>query len=116
MYIITTLSSLAYLHPLCFADKFQHYDMGPTKNMKKYGQPKPPEYDLRKVTSPVVLFYSKNDRVIDSGVSIFYVIFLAFKILFFVSESSRWRPRETPSRRQIKSTTTAPAAVRLGLT
>jgi len=36
--------------------------------MKKYGQAKPPEYDLRKVTSPVVLYYSKNDRVVDVGV------------------------------------------------
>lgn len=49
-------------------DKFQHYDMGVVKNMKKYGQPKPPEYDLRKVTSPVVLYYSQNDRVVDKGV------------------------------------------------
>lgn len=36
--------------------------------MKKYGQPKPPEYDLQKVTSPIVMYYSKNDRVVDSGV------------------------------------------------
>lgn len=36
--------------------------------MKKYGQPNPPEYDLRKVTSPVVLYYSTNDRVVDIGV------------------------------------------------
>lgn len=53
-----------------FTDKFQHYDLGHNKNLQKYGQPKPPEYDLRKVTSPVVLYYSKNDRVVDSGVSI----------------------------------------------
>jgi len=53
-----------------FTDKFQHYDLGHNKNLQKYGQPKPPEYDLRKVTSPVVLYYSKNDRVVDNGVSI----------------------------------------------
>lgn len=49
-------------------DKLQHYDLGFKNNMKKYGQPKPPEYDLRKVTSPVVLYYSENDRVVDRGV------------------------------------------------
>lgn len=50
------------------SDKLQHYDLGFNRNIKKYGQSKPPEYDLRKVTSPVVLYYSKNDRVVDSGV------------------------------------------------
>lgn len=65
--IIVVVLTLDRCH---FTDKFQHYDLGHNKNLQKYGQLKPPEYDLRKVTSPVVLYYSKNDRVVDSGVSI----------------------------------------------
>lgn len=64
-----------------FTDKFQHYDLGHNKNLKKYGQTKPPEYDLRKVTSPVVLYYSKNDRVVDNGVSHQSIKYLFFKCL-----------------------------------
>jgi len=65
-----------------FTDKFQHYNLGHKKNLEKYGQPEPPEYDLRKVTSPIVLYYSKNDRVVDSGVSRLsytYFMFIFFK-------------------------------------
>lgn len=56
-------------------DKFQRYDFGYKNNIIKYGQPEPPEYDLRKVTSPVVLYYSKNDRVVDVNVSILLLIY-----------------------------------------
>lgn len=69
--IILYLGEIDYTYlviGILFSDKFQHYDLGTMNNMKKYGQPKPPEYDLKKVTSPVVLYYSKNDRVVDSGV------------------------------------------------
>ncbi|CAI6364317.1 unnamed protein product [Macrosiphum euphorbiae] len=62
-----SLNSIDHLLQMIKANKFQHYDLGHNKNLQKYGQPKPPEYDLRKVTSPVVLYYSKNDRVVDSG-------------------------------------------------
>lgn len=59
-----------------FSDKFQRYDLGYKNNMIKYGQSKPPEYDLRKVTSPVVLYYSENDRVIDNNVRQLILLFI----------------------------------------
>jgi len=62
-----SLNSIDHLLQMIKTNKFQHYDLGHRKNLKKYGQTKPPEYDLRKVTSPVVLYYSKNDRVVDDG-------------------------------------------------
>ncbi|CAH1725075.1 lipase 3-like [Aphis gossypii] len=62
-----SLNSIDHLLQMIKSHKFQHYDLGHNKNLKKYGQTKPPEYDLRKVTSPVVLYYSKNDRVVDNG-------------------------------------------------
>ncbi|VVC43280.1 Alpha/beta hydrolase fold-1,Lipase, eukaryotic,Alpha/Beta hydrolase fold [Cinara cedri] len=60
-----SLNSVDHLLQMIRKNKFQRYDLGYENNMIKYGQPEPPEYDLRKVTSPVVLFYSKNDRVVD---------------------------------------------------
>lgn len=83
---------LIILYRCDFADKFQHYNLGRNKNLEKYGQPEPPEYDLRKVTSPVVLYYSKNDKVVDSGVSrlsaYIYLIFISFKCHNFMTTSS----------------------------
>ncbi|KAJ9595450.1 hypothetical protein L9F63_013361, partial [Diploptera punctata] len=40
--------------------KFQQYDYGKL-NMKKYGQPKPPEYNLKAVTAPVSIMYAEKD-------------------------------------------------------
>ncbi|XP_044761997.1 lipase 3-like isoform X2 [Coccinella septempunctata] len=45
--------------------RFTKYDYGPEKNLKKYGSIEPPEYNLSKVTSPVALFYGKNDMYND---------------------------------------------------
>lgn len=70
---LNVIRSVNLVIVILFSGKFQHYDLGTIKkNIEKYGQPKPPEYDLKKVTSPVVLYYSKNDRIVDSGVSQFY--------------------------------------------
>jgi hypothetical protein len=33
------------------------------ENQIRYGQSTPPEYDLSKVTCPVILFWSQNDKV-----------------------------------------------------
>ena len=35
-----------------------------------YGQFNPPDYDLRKVTAPVALYYSENDWLVAIVVSI----------------------------------------------
>jgi len=40
---------------------FRQYDYGMLDNMFVYGQFTPPDYDLRKVTAPVALYYSEND-------------------------------------------------------
>ncbi|XP_012214450.1 lipase 3-like [Linepithema humile] len=41
--------------------KFRQYDHGLIGNMKKYGRPNPPNYDLSKIQVPVSLHYSTND-------------------------------------------------------
>jgi hypothetical protein len=43
------------------AKKFQHYDYGKAENVEHYGTPTPPEYDVTKVTTPVVTFWGDND-------------------------------------------------------
>ncbi|RZC34794.1 lipase 3 [Asbolus verrucosus] len=40
---------------------FRRYDYGMFVNLQKYGSIWPPNYDLKKVTAPVYLYYSKND-------------------------------------------------------
>lgn len=40
---------------------FQEYDYGTEINLIKYGQTKPPLYDLSRVTSPVAFIYGVKD-------------------------------------------------------
>ncbi|XP_050539571.1 lipase 3-like isoform X2 [Daktulosphaira vitifoliae] len=60
-----SLNSIDHLLQMLRTKKMQHYDLGFFRNWKTYGQYRPPEYDLRKVTSPSVLFHSYNDRIVD---------------------------------------------------
>ena len=41
---------------------FLMFDRGETENMKLYGQPKPPRYELEKITNPyIAVIYSRGD-------------------------------------------------------
>jgi lysosomal acid lipase/cholesteryl ester hydrolase len=42
--------------------RFCWFDHGKEQNMKLYGRPTPPDYDLKKVTAPVYLYYSTGDH------------------------------------------------------
>ncbi|XP_071877191.1 lipase 3 isoform X1 [Bombus fervidus] len=44
---------------------FRKFDYGATENLKTYGSTQPPIYDLEKVKTPIVIFYSKNDFLND---------------------------------------------------
>ncbi|XP_069696403.1 lipase 1-like isoform X2 [Periplaneta americana] len=48
---------------LALSGEFQQFDFGEEKNMEVYGQTVPPVYDIRKVTTPVALYYSDNDKL-----------------------------------------------------
>lgn len=41
--------------------KFRQYDYGKIKNRKVYGKLSPPKYNLKKVSAPMYIFYSRND-------------------------------------------------------
>ncbi|XP_058839895.1 lipase 3-like isoform X1 [Topomyia yanbarensis] len=40
---------------------FQQFDYGEAENQRRYGQSKPPSYDLDSITTPIALFYANND-------------------------------------------------------
>ncbi|CAH1402310.1 unnamed protein product [Nezara viridula] len=42
-------------------DKFQQFDYGYVGNLERYHQRNPPEYDLSKITTPIMLHYASND-------------------------------------------------------
>ncbi|XP_024875874.1 lipase 1-like, partial [Temnothorax curvispinosus] len=43
---------------------FRNYDYGIAENYKRYKQKIPPSYDFKKITAPIILFYSANDMVV----------------------------------------------------
>ena len=55
--------SLSLITNLYFAGGFGQFDFGEEKNMEKYGQATPPQYNLSLVTSPVALYYADNDKL-----------------------------------------------------
>ncbi|KAF2889783.1 hypothetical protein ILUMI_16390, partial [Ignelater luminosus] len=46
---------------LILTKKFQKYDYGIVENLKIYGQPTPPQYDLSKITAPLGLYVGDRD-------------------------------------------------------
>ncbi|XP_071570015.1 lipase 3-like [Temnothorax nylanderi] len=43
---------------------FRNYDYGIAENYKRYKQETPPSYNLKKITAPIILFYSGNDVIV----------------------------------------------------
>ncbi|XP_049888039.1 lipase 3-like [Pectinophora gossypiella] len=54
---------LDHFGQLVATGRFQRYDYGMKENIKRYGSPIPPEYDVSKITSAVVLISAQNDGV-----------------------------------------------------
>ncbi|KAJ3658391.1 hypothetical protein Zmor_010131 [Zophobas morio] len=44
---------------------FSQYDYGAAKNLEIYSSETPPSYDISKISSPVALYYGKNDAVVN---------------------------------------------------
>ncbi|XP_050674374.1 lipase 1-like [Leptidea sinapis] len=53
--------TLSHFGQLIQSKKFQRYDEGREINLQKYGSENPPEYNVSKITSAVLLMCSKND-------------------------------------------------------
>ncbi|XP_022827914.1 gastric triacylglycerol lipase-like [Spodoptera litura] len=61
----TSTFQFAHYGQLIESQRFCRYDFGKERNLMKYNQSRPPDYDLSKVTTPVVLFYSDKDLLSD---------------------------------------------------
>ncbi|CAG9093140.1 unnamed protein product [Plutella xylostella] len=62
-----SLKNLVHFSQLLNSRKFQQYDYGEKRNMKTYGAKKPPEYELKKVTTPTLLIYGENDHLVNAS-------------------------------------------------
>ena len=52
-----------------FTDSFREYDYGELINRKKYGRTVPLAYNLTKVEVPVIIWYGKNDDIVNEKVN-----------------------------------------------
>lgn len=47
------------------SQKFRKFDHGKEKNLEIYGSEFPPDYNLTRISAPVVIHYSDNDWLVD---------------------------------------------------
>lgn len=57
---------------------FREYDYGSEINRVKYGQTKPPLYDLKRVTTPIILMYGTKDIFGTPEVKIFLIFCIVY--------------------------------------
>jgi len=62
-----SLYTVGQLLQVIKTNKFGMFDWGKKTNKLLYGQNNPPDYDIRKVRSPVTLFYAKNDAIVSES-------------------------------------------------
>ncbi|XP_072145028.1 gastric triacylglycerol lipase-like [Dermacentor andersoni] len=60
----SSVRNMFHIAQIMKANRFQKFDWGLLKNKIKYGQAKPPQYDLSKVTAPVALYWSEGDALV----------------------------------------------------
>lgn len=63
------------------SEKFRKFDFGFMKNMMVYGSFGPPEYDLRKISVPITMFYGVSDILSSEEVCCSYT----FNNIFYLS-------------------------------
>jgi pimeloyl-ACP methyl ester carboxylesterase len=51
----------SHFYQVVAAGKTVHYDWGRQENLKRYGQEKPPTYDLTRITAPTFITYTEYD-------------------------------------------------------
>lgn len=61
----TSVKNMVHWEQEVYADVFQKYDYGTEENIKIYGQPTPPPYNLGNITHNVYLFAGQEDKLAD---------------------------------------------------
>ncbi|KAJ8734583.1 hypothetical protein PYW08_013833 [Mythimna loreyi] len=59
----TSIKNIAHFAQLVLSKNFQRYNEGIEGNIKRYGTRKPPQYDVTRVSSPVVLISGQSDSL-----------------------------------------------------
>lgn len=52
--------------------KFRRFDYGIRGNLIEYGAPEPPDYELKNINVPNLIYRGQNDFVANKEVSLFY--------------------------------------------
>lgn len=61
----TSARNLLHFDQMFNYGKFGHYDLGYLGNLWKYGQLRPPQYDLTNITHPSMhIIYGRNDKYV----------------------------------------------------
>ncbi|XP_069676693.1 lipase 3-like [Periplaneta americana] len=66
-HLLSGVSTKTLLHysQLIKSGRFQQFDYGTKKNIEYYGQPSPPDYDVKKMTTPISLYYGEGDPFVN---------------------------------------------------
>jgi pimeloyl-ACP methyl ester carboxylesterase len=62
-----SLRQLYHYGQLVGTGRFRRYDFGITRNMEVYGQAVPTDYDLTKITAPMILLSGSSDPAAQSA-------------------------------------------------
>ena len=60
---------VVHIFQMVKAKQLQRFDYGFEQNMEKYGQGTPPNYDMKMVKAPVVIYWAENDALARPEVS-----------------------------------------------
>ncbi|XP_008548034.2 lipase 3-like [Microplitis demolitor] len=60
----TSLKTILHYGQVFASRRFQQYDYGKMINLIKYNDIKPPEYLLSRITTPVIIYYARDDRLV----------------------------------------------------
>ncbi|KAL1413937.1 hypothetical protein MTO96_007986 [Rhipicephalus appendiculatus] len=80
--------------PLYETGRFARFDYGAERNLKVYGKATPPEYDLRRVSAPVALFWTQGDVLVAPANLDFLRDTLPNLVLDFRVEDDRFSHQE----------------------
>lgn len=59
----SSIRQLIHYGQVTNSGRFRKYDFGPEKNREIYNRTTPPDYNLKKITAPVAIYYSLNDWI-----------------------------------------------------
>lgn len=59
----TSIKNLAHFAQLVLSGNFQRYDEGVSGNLERYGSRRPPQYNVSRISSPIVLVSAESDML-----------------------------------------------------